>query len=209
MPTPSLSTRSSTSRPRVPAEKYPRIPRSALGRFKSQKDYLRACLDGGPPPCSNFPDVSGPYIEALLVGDLAMRAGVGQEARMGWRQHAVHEHARAEPVREARVPARLGTLSGKNRCPLGISTRAKGSRDWTRSLCSCLADSCRGLAADWGLSRFSGSDAKRRPENGTVPLGSEIRTAPRIVRFLESVCFRRHFSESRFRWPCGGAGGSA
>ena len=31
------------------------------------------------PPCSNFPDVSGPYIEALLVGDLAMRAGVGKK----------------------------------------------------------------------------------------------------------------------------------
>ena len=42
-------------------------------------DYLRACLEGGPPPCSNFPDVSGPYIEALLVGNLAMRAGVGKK----------------------------------------------------------------------------------------------------------------------------------
>jgi hypothetical protein len=31
------------------------------------------------PPCSNFPDVSGPYIEALLVGNLAMRAGVGRK----------------------------------------------------------------------------------------------------------------------------------
>ena len=63
----------------VPAEKYPRIRTKAPGRFQSQQDYLRACLEGGPPPCSNFPDVSGPYIEALLVGDLAMRAGVGKK----------------------------------------------------------------------------------------------------------------------------------
>ena len=66
----------------VPAEKYPRIPKTALGRFKSQMDYVRACLDGGPQPCSNIPDVSGPYIEALLVGDLAMRAGVGK--KLAW-----------------------------------------------------------------------------------------------------------------------------
>ncbi len=65
----------------VPAVKYPRIPWPSKypGGFQSQADYMRACIDGGEPPCSNIPDVSGPYIEALLVGDLAMRAGVGKK----------------------------------------------------------------------------------------------------------------------------------
>ena len=66
----------------VPAEKYPRIPKTTPGNFQSQMDYMRACIHGGEPPCSNFPDVSGPYIEALLVGDLAMRAGVGK--KLAW-----------------------------------------------------------------------------------------------------------------------------
>ena len=56
----------------APAKKYPRTR-------GIQDDFLRACRDGGAPPCSNFPDVSGPYIEALLVGNLAMRAGVGKK----------------------------------------------------------------------------------------------------------------------------------
>ena len=61
-----------------PAQKYPRIPEAA-GMFGSQADFMRACKQGGTPPCSNFPDVSGPYIEALLVGNLAMRAGPGKK----------------------------------------------------------------------------------------------------------------------------------
>ena len=73
------STRQQHKATPVPARKYPRIPPSKSRGFQSQADYLRACLEGGQPPCSNFPDVSGPYIEALLVGDLAMRAGVGKK----------------------------------------------------------------------------------------------------------------------------------
>nr|MCU0981693.1 gfo/Idh/MocA family oxidoreductase [Pirellulaceae bacterium] len=42
-------------------------------------DFFRACKEGGEPPCSNFPDVSGPYLEAFLVGNLAMRAGTGKK----------------------------------------------------------------------------------------------------------------------------------
>ncbi len=61
-----------------PAEKYPRIV-GLPGMFGSQADFMRACREGKTQPCSNFPDVSGPYIEALLVGDLAMRAGVGKK----------------------------------------------------------------------------------------------------------------------------------
>ena len=61
-----------------PAEKYPRIVPTP-GMFGSQADFMRACREGKTQPCSNFPNVSGPYIEALLVGDLAMRAGVGKK----------------------------------------------------------------------------------------------------------------------------------
>ena len=42
-------------------------------------DFLRAIKEGGDPPSSNFPDVSGPYLEALLVGNLAMLAGQGKK----------------------------------------------------------------------------------------------------------------------------------
>jgi predicted dehydrogenase len=57
-----------------PAKKYPRT-------HGIHADFLRACKEGGDPPSSNFPDVSGPYIEALLVGNLAMRAGVGKKVQ--------------------------------------------------------------------------------------------------------------------------------
>ena len=56
----------------APAKKYPRT-------HGIHADLLRACKEGGAPPSSNFADVSGPYIEALLVGNLAMRAGVGKK----------------------------------------------------------------------------------------------------------------------------------
>jgi predicted dehydrogenase len=62
----------------VPEPKYPRIA-NLPGMFESQADFMRACREGETQPCSNFPDVSGPYIEALLVGNLAMRAGVGRK----------------------------------------------------------------------------------------------------------------------------------
>jgi hypothetical protein len=62
----------------VPQVKYPRMVKT-YSPFQIHSDFLRACKEGGTPPCSNFPDVSGPYIEALLVGNLAMRAGVGRK----------------------------------------------------------------------------------------------------------------------------------
>ena len=43
------------------------------------EDFLRAIKEGGSPPSSNFPDVAGPYLEALLVGNLAMLAGQGKK----------------------------------------------------------------------------------------------------------------------------------
>jgi predicted dehydrogenase len=66
----------------VPEEKHRQFspPAKKYQRTRGiQDDFLRACREGGTPPCSNFPDVSGPYIEALLVGNLAMRAGVGKK----------------------------------------------------------------------------------------------------------------------------------
>ena len=56
----------------MPAKKYPRTR-------DIHTDFLRACKEGGQPPCSNLPDVAGPFQEAMLVGNLAMRAGVGRK----------------------------------------------------------------------------------------------------------------------------------
>jgi predicted dehydrogenase len=66
----------------VPEEKHKQFPAPAKKYARTrgiQEDFLRACRDGGDPPSSNFPDVAGPYMEALLVGNLAMRAGVGHK----------------------------------------------------------------------------------------------------------------------------------
>jgi predicted dehydrogenase len=71
------------SAPRIiPEEKHKEfpVPPKKYTRTKGiQADFLRAVTEGGEPPCSNFADVSGPYVEALLVGQLAMRAGVGRK----------------------------------------------------------------------------------------------------------------------------------
>jgi predicted dehydrogenase len=66
----------------VPEEQHQEFPAPAKKYTRTRgihADFLRACKEGGDPPSSNFPDVSGPYIEALLVGNLAMRAGVGKK----------------------------------------------------------------------------------------------------------------------------------
>jgi len=66
----------------VPEEKHKEIPAPAKKYPRTHgihADLLRAVKEGGDPPSSNFPDVSGPYMEALLVGNLAMRAGVGRK----------------------------------------------------------------------------------------------------------------------------------
>jgi predicted dehydrogenase len=41
------------------------------------QDWIRACK-GGPPPCSNF-DISGPFVEWVLLGNVAIRLGLGQK----------------------------------------------------------------------------------------------------------------------------------
>ena len=74
-------------------------------------DFLRAIKEGGDPPSSNFPDVSGPYVEALLVGNLAMLAGLGKKVKWGWREHALHQLAGVESARPSRIPQRLVALA--------------------------------------------------------------------------------------------------
>jgi len=66
----------------VPEEQhrqYPPPPKKYARTQGIHADFLRAVKEGGDPPSSNFPDVSGPYLEALLVGNLAMLAGSGKK----------------------------------------------------------------------------------------------------------------------------------
>ncbi len=51
-----------------PAPTIPRVPNN-----NPYQDFIRACK-GGPPACSNF-DVSGPFAETVLLGNLALRLG--------------------------------------------------------------------------------------------------------------------------------------
>lgn len=52
-----------------PAPYLPRVPRN-----DHKLDWLRAC-QGGPPASSNFADYGGPLAEAVLLGNVAVRAG--------------------------------------------------------------------------------------------------------------------------------------
>ena len=63
----------------------PGLSRAAPRRCRGVKkglthytDFLRACKEGGKPPCSHF-DYAGPLTEMVLLGCLAIRAGVGQK----------------------------------------------------------------------------------------------------------------------------------
>src|ERR1035441_4101098 len=51
-----------------PAPTIPRIPGNS-----PYADFIRACK-GGPPACSNF-EVSGPFTETVLLGNLVLRVG--------------------------------------------------------------------------------------------------------------------------------------
>jgi len=51
-----------------PPKTIPRVPGNS-----SHQDWIRACK-GGPPACSNF-DISGPFTEWVLLGNLAIRLG--------------------------------------------------------------------------------------------------------------------------------------
>ena len=65
---PQLLPESSMAEYKRPAESIPRVPENS-----PHKDWIRACK-GGPPACSNF-DISGPFTEWVLLGNLAMRLG--------------------------------------------------------------------------------------------------------------------------------------
>jgi predicted dehydrogenase len=51
-----------------PPKTIPRVPGDS-----SHQDWIRACK-GGPPACSNF-DISGPFSEWVLLGNVALRVG--------------------------------------------------------------------------------------------------------------------------------------
>jgi hypothetical protein len=51
-----------------PPETIPRAPGDS-----PHLDWIRACI-GGPKPCSNF-DISGPFTEWVLLGNIAIRLG--------------------------------------------------------------------------------------------------------------------------------------
>ena len=51
-----------------PPKTIPRVPGNS-----SHQDWIRACK-GGPAACSNF-DISGPFTEWVLLGNVAIRVG--------------------------------------------------------------------------------------------------------------------------------------
>ena len=65
---PRLLPESSMADYKRPAPTIPRIPGDS-----PHQDFIRACK-GGPAPCSNF-DVSGPFTETVLLGNLVLRVG--------------------------------------------------------------------------------------------------------------------------------------
>ena len=56
-------------------------PPQTLPRYKGGiwADFVRAAKAGGPRCVSDFADFSGPLLEAMYVGHLAMRAGIGKK----------------------------------------------------------------------------------------------------------------------------------
>ncbi len=65
---PRLLPESSMADYKRPPKTIPRVPENS-----PHKDWIRACK-GGPPACSNF-DISGPFTEWVLLGNLAIRLG--------------------------------------------------------------------------------------------------------------------------------------
>ncbi len=65
---PRLLPESSMAEYKRPTQTIPRVPGNS-----PYKDWIRACK-GGPPACSNF-DVSGPFTEVVVLGNLALRLG--------------------------------------------------------------------------------------------------------------------------------------
>ncbi len=64
----------------LPEKVLPRIAKGASGVGNHQADFLRACKEGGAPPASHF-DYSGPLTEVVLLGCMAIKAGVGKKVQ--------------------------------------------------------------------------------------------------------------------------------
>jgi hypothetical protein len=58
-------------RENMPAQTLRRIPQGTDGH---EKDWIRACKEGGEAPSSNF-DYAGPLTEMVVMGNLAIRTG--------------------------------------------------------------------------------------------------------------------------------------
>lgn len=61
-----------------PPKTIPRVPNN-----DPHDDWIRACK-GGPAACSNF-DISGPFTEWVLLGNLAIRLG----KKIEWHSHSM------------------------------------------------------------------------------------------------------------------------
>ena len=56
------------------------------------RDFFRPCKEGGHPAFSNFADFSGPFVEGLLAGHLAIHAGLQQKVEWNGEQMASPTH---------------------------------------------------------------------------------------------------------------------
>jgi predicted dehydrogenase len=69
---PRLLPESSMADYKRPPKTIPRVPGDS-----PHQDWIRACK-GGPPACSNF-DISGPFVEWVLLGNVAIHLGPGKK----------------------------------------------------------------------------------------------------------------------------------
>ena len=70
------------------------------------RDSFRACKEGGHPAFSNFADFSGPFVEGLLAGHLAVHAGLHQ--RVAWDGEAMRSPTHPELGRWIKQERRKG-----------------------------------------------------------------------------------------------------
>ena len=99
--------------PRImPEEKHRQfpVPERKLPRIKGthQDDFLRACKDGQP-SCADF-SYSGPLTEMVLLGCLAIKAGVGQKVQWDSRALRCTNMPELNTADQLRAPQGLGAL---------------------------------------------------------------------------------------------------
>ncbi len=81
----------------------PTLPRPCGDIFR---DFFRACKEGGHPAFSNFADFSGPFVEGLLAGHLAVHAGLHE--RVEWDGEKMQSPNRPELARWIKQERRKG-----------------------------------------------------------------------------------------------------